>query len=301
MCLYPKILPNPKYQPNEKNGGYVPIMKDPRVGGVPVGCGKCMECMKKKARDWKIRLLEEVRHERHGAEFITLTFAPEEKKKLIADVLEENPNCEGYDLDNAVAKLAFKRFNDRWKKKHKTRLKHWIVTELGDGRTEHLHIHGIVWNKVEPSTRLAKNNRIRYEFQDDIKKLWKYGNTYCGDYVNEATVGYIVKYLMKQDEAHPHYKPITLATNGLGANYIKSHNARLHKFNKNGETREVYITREGYKIQLPMYYRYKLYSEEEREDLWLQKLDKGERWVDGSKVNVLSNEPEYYNLLKKLS
>ena len=51
MCLYPKLIRNPKYKSTKKNGGVVPPLVDKRVGLIPVGCGKCMECRKKKARD----------------------------------------------------------------------------------------------------------------------------------------------------------------------------------------------------------------------------------------------------------
>ena len=50
MCLYPKLIKNKKYVPNKKNKGKVPTPPDERVLWVPVGCGKCIECMKQKAR-----------------------------------------------------------------------------------------------------------------------------------------------------------------------------------------------------------------------------------------------------------
>lgn len=58
MCLYPKLIKNRKYIKNKKNKGKIPplpkilvnskLIDDARVVLVPVGCGKCMECMKKK-------------------------------------------------------------------------------------------------------------------------------------------------------------------------------------------------------------------------------------------------------------
>ena len=60
MCLYPKLIKNPKYQINKKNKGKIPEMIDDRAAYVPIGCGKCIECRKQKADNWKIRLYEEV-------------------------------------------------------------------------------------------------------------------------------------------------------------------------------------------------------------------------------------------------
>ena len=52
------------------------------------------------------------------------------------------------------------------------------------------------------------------------------------------------------------------------------------------------------KLGLPIYYRNHIYSDEEREKLWLIKLDEQIRWVDGVKVDVSENDDEYYKLLK---
>jgi hypothetical protein len=51
MCLYPKFIRNRKYTVTKKNGGNVPEVKDKRALMVPVGCGKCIECKKQKARN----------------------------------------------------------------------------------------------------------------------------------------------------------------------------------------------------------------------------------------------------------
>ena len=74
MCLYPTFRKNPKYKINKKNGGIVPVMHDNRVKYVPTGCGNCIECRKQKARNWQLRMLEEVKTETNG-KFVTLTFS----------------------------------------------------------------------------------------------------------------------------------------------------------------------------------------------------------------------------------
>ena len=48
---------------------------------------------------------------------------------------------------------------------------------------------------------------------------------------------------------------------------------------------------------LPIYWRNKIYTEKEREQLWLQKLDKQERWVCGERVDVSETDEEYFKLL----
>ena len=45
----------------KKNQGNVPKCKDERLRYVPAKCGKCIECRREKARNWRIRLAEELK------------------------------------------------------------------------------------------------------------------------------------------------------------------------------------------------------------------------------------------------
>ena len=81
MCLYPKLIQNKKYTANKKNGGKIPVMKDKRVQWVAVGCGKCMECLEMKGREWRVRLHEEYKSNRE-CELVTLTYSEEALKEL---------------------------------------------------------------------------------------------------------------------------------------------------------------------------------------------------------------------------
>lgn len=277
MCLYPKLIRNRKYLPNKKNGGNAPIPKDKRVLWVPVGCQKCMECRKQKARQWSIRLQEEIRTQKEK-QFVTLTFSNESIIELTKDIT----GLQGYELDNEIATLATRRFLERWRKKYQKSIKHWLVTELGHQNTENIHLHGIIFS----------------DNTDDIKQIWKYGYVYIGEYVNEQTIQYIAKYITKTDPTHKEYNPKILTSPGIGSNYINRLDAKNNKY-KALNTNETYKTRTGNKINLPIYYRNKIYTEQEREELWLQKLDKQERWVDGSKISIANNEQGYYRALEQ--
>ena len=85
MCLYPKLIRNRKYIANKKNEGKIPNLKDKRTQYVPIGCGKCMECMKQKAREWQVRLQEEIRENKNG-KFITLSYTDESLEKLEKEI-----------------------------------------------------------------------------------------------------------------------------------------------------------------------------------------------------------------------
>ena len=142
MCLYPKFIQNRKYRPNQKNKGIPPTVKDGRTLYVPIGCGKCMECRRQKAREWRVRLHEEVRIDARSAKFVTLSFSD---KSLIELETALGAELTGYLLDNKTATLAVRRFLERWRKQFGTSVKHWLVTELGQENTERIHIHGLIF------------------------------------------------------------------------------------------------------------------------------------------------------------
>jgi hypothetical protein len=284
MCLYPTLIKNPKYKPNKKNGGVIPAVKDNRVLLVPIGCGKCIECMKQKKLQWQTRLLEEIKTSKNGR-FITLTLSNQSYTSLA----EEIEGKTGYELDNQIATLAIRRFLERWRKEYKKSVRHWLITELGHNGTENIHLHGIIWTEELPNT---------------IAKIWKYGyiwpriNNWNNNYISDKTVNYICKYVTKIDLKHKTYKPIILTSPGIGSNYVNTHNAKINKY-KEKDTEQSYVTRDGYKTNLPIYYKNKLYTEEEKEKLWIEKLDKNERYILGRKVDIKNNYDGYMRRLKE--
>ena len=67
---------------------------------------------------------------------------------------------------------AIRLFTERWRKKYKKSIRHWLITELGGGRYEHLHIHGLIWTK---------------ENFEEVRKIWKYGFVFPRDYQVKIT------------------------------------------------------------------------------------------------------------------
>lgn len=277
MCLYPKLIKNPKYKPNKKNGGQVPPVSDPRVLYVPVACTDCIECRKQKSREWRVRLQEDIKMRNLKPWFITLTFSNDSYAKLC----QERSQFTGYYLDNAIATLAVRRFLERWRKHYKKSLRHWLVTELGHNGTENIHLHGIIWT----------NQPIEL-----LDKYWQYGYTWKGNwkngklenYVNERTISYITKYIFKMDLKHPNYKPIILTSAGIGGNYKGTSN----KFKEVG-TDETYRTNTGHRMALPVYWRNKIYTDEERERLWINKLNEQKRYVLGNQIDISNGQEQY--------
>ncbi|AXH74835.1 MAG: replication initiator protein [Microviridae sp.] len=279
MCLYPIQVNNPKYKANKKNGGRIPALRDQRLLTVPVPCGNCMECRANKARSWRVRLCEEIKQPGR-AHFVTLTFNTKSLIDLSTEIQEADKTIYGYKLDNAIATLAIRRFRMRWKKKFGKSIKHWLVTELGKENTEHIHLHGFLWT----------------ENPQEINNIWGYGYTHVGTYTNERTIAYCTKYVLKVDPKHKHYRPIILTTPGIGKAYLHTPHAALNTY-KGEQTRLHYTTRQGIRLNMPRYLRNKLYTDEQREALWITQLDKGNRYILGQEVNINDKDRRYTVIL----
>ena len=141
---------------------------------------------------------EEIKHDRTG-KFITLTFSNEELDKLIQET--------GIQESNAVATIAVRRFLERWRKKYKKSVKHFLITELGHNGTERIHLHGILFTNEKTET---------------ILEIWKYGMIWIGQYINEKTINYIMKYITKVDEDHKGFKAVILTSAGIGKQYTEN-------------------------------------------------------------------------------
>lgn len=280
-------MKNRKYTETKKNGGIIPAINDRRTLYVPIACGKCMECMKKKSREWQVRVNEEIRHDKTG-KFITITFNEESLKKLKKETKEKLTKLEYKERinkieENEIATIAIRKFLERWRKKYKKSVKHWLITELGHNGTERIHMHGIIWTT---------------ETIETIEKIWKYGRIWVGEYVNEKTINYIIKYVNKADNDHKGYIPKILTSSGIGKGYMEREDWKNNKYKE--ETDERYKYKNGTIGSLPIYYRNKIYNEEEREKLWIEKLDKQIRYVGGEKIDISTKEGEkdYENILK---
>lgn len=283
MCLYPKIIENRRYKPNKKNGGIPPKPTDERMRAVTIGCGECIECRKKKAREWQVRLAEELKlKSEERAVFITLTIKPEIYEAF--EIKEGN--------HNEKASKLIRLFTERWRGQEGKQPKRWLITELGHQQkngehiiTDRLHMHGIIWT-----------NKSKQEIED----IWQYGFVHVGDYVNEKTINYIIKYVTKPDEKHSGFKGKIFCSKKLGKGYMNTYDKTKNKF-KDENTDETYRLKNGTKVALPIYLRNKIYSEKEREKLWIHKLNENTRYVLGKKIDVSTKEgiKNYRNALKE--
>lgn len=82
--------------------------------------------------------------------------------------------------------------------------------------------------------------------------------------------------MMKRDSRG--YKPRVLVSNGVGSGM------KIVKPEEETPEERSYTLRNGRKIAMPMYYRMKMYTEEQRMNMWTKRLDEGDRYVAGMKI-----------------
>lgn len=287
MCLYPKKITNRKYTVNDKNGGNVPLpplvgydengieIYDERVLTVNVGCGRCQECCNQRAMQWQVRLSEEIKDWKYMY-FVTFTFSP----KGLREVCFRN----GLSIDkvNAAATYALRKSLELYRKYNKKSYRHFFVTELGHEGTERIHMHGILFMDTEQDFEIIERkkdgNMCRW-------KYWRYGNIFVGDYVNQASVNYMVKYMQKIDTDHKNYVGIILASPGIGRRFID----HLKEAGKTGtykyrpkHTKDYYRLNNGCKVKLPKYFSNKFLNEDERELKWREFMDADKTTIKGN-------------------
>lgn len=168
-----------------------------------VPCGHCKYCIKKKQKEWTLRLLTEMSSHKQNA-FLTLTY----KDEFLNDASTD-------DIIRSV-----RQFLDNVRKRCGKSVKHFIVSELGN-ETERFHWHGILFG----------TDRKSFPY-NDILQSWKYGRVSLG-YCNIKTARYVVKYISKQfgkQKTDPKLNRVRCSA-GIGLSYITPYNIMRHRRN----------------------------------------------------------------------
>lgn len=250
MCLFPTIIENPRYKKA--------IPDDARLRAIKVPCGRCIECRKREANDWRQRIIEERKAQRSPGYFITLTVSDE--------ALARYP---GTPENEIMADLITKWRKRLYKKKLKE--KHWFVTEKGQEYTERIHAHGLIWTDDDI---------------EDIGEAWQAGWFDVGKKgVSERSISYIVKYMTKADEKHNEFKSKVFASKGIGKAFVKKHQSELRRSKE-----PMYRLPNGAKIALSAYYEKMIFSNEERECRRLEKMDRRKLYIKGIEYDMTDRD-----------
>lgn len=141
---------------------------------VDVPCGKCPKCTARRASGWSFRLTQHFKTVQ-SAQFVTLTY----------DTQHVPLTPRGFmTLSKRDCQLFFKSLRKAHDKG--TQIKYYIAGEYG-GKTKRPHYHIILFNaKIEL-----------------IQKAWDKGQVHYGE-VNEASIGYTLKYISKPSRIPEH-------------------------------------------------------------------------------------------------
>lgn len=203
---------------------------------VPVPCGRCPECLKRRASMWSFRLRKEEERSKNAL-FITLTYAPEHVP------LSNN----GFmTLVKKDVQNFFKRLRKRTPKD--VRIKYYACGEYGT-RFRRPHYHIILFNSCE----------------DDILASWPFGYVDVGT-VTGASIAYTIKYVNKgrfrpmhvNDDRQPEF---ALMSKRMGDNYLTTDVVAYHR---NDLAKAFIVVEGGVRIPIPRYYKDKMFDESER-------------------------------------
>lgn len=257
-CLIPLRIINPHYKKlaNELSLPYSDF-EDREDYYLDVPCGVCHGCMKIRSNTWRIRLLHEYQsmtlQQRDNSFFVTYT--------INNDYINEDPH------------KLWRLYQNRVYKKCKKYLRHWVTTEFGD-TTQRLHLHAIIFDS--PITAF------------ELEKLWKYGFTSV-KCLTPKRIGYITKYITKNNTqfiVDPEYKQRVFTSPGLGLDYCDKHS----KYHHQKALIPFLYSNSGHIMALPRYYRNKIFTDDEREDMY-------QNYLDNTDVDVIPDPP--YKIGKK--
>ena len=212
-----------------------PVILSDRV----VPCGKCIPCLKRRQRDWFIRINQELLSS-VCSYFITLTYEDGHLNFDDGIPVVSRRDCQ----------LFFKRLR---KKIYPNKIRYFLCSEYGP-RTLRPHYHLIVFNfplNLDPC--------------ETITNCWKKGFVTVSP-VNDARCNYLAKYVVT-GYVLPDFlnvksrRPFSLQSRhpGIGASYLSSRNVERHKSLLTAD-----MPVQGHAESAPRYYRDRIFNDEEK-------------------------------------
>lgn len=206
-------------------------------GTVPVPCGKCPNCKKRRVDEWVFRMMEEDKIS-SSSYFITLTYN--------TDTVPISKN--GF---MTLSKKDYQDYMKRLRKLNKTTLKYYAVGEYGT-KNKRPHYHAIIFN---------------IEDKETIFKAWQNKGTVHVGQVSGDSIAYTMKYIDKitnkkqhaRDDRQPEFP---LMSKGIGKNYITEQTKNWHK----SDLSRMFVVRPGgHKVSMPRYYKNQIFTDHERD------------------------------------
>lgn len=212
---------------------------DGYIEKVPLPCGKCPLCKRKRVNQWAFRLQEEEKVSSSGY-FITLTYNTQ---------FVPITNNGFMTLDKKDYQKFMKRLRKREALLHEEKIKYYAAGEYGE-ETQRPHYHAIIFNVRD---------------LENINKSWELGDIHVGT-VTGKSAAYCAKYIDKDKRIPLHarddrQKEFSLMSKGLGASYLTP---QIIKYHKDDLSRCYVKESSGHAVAMPRYYRDRIYTEGEK-------------------------------------
>lgn len=238
---------------------------------ISVPCGKCAACKTNRREEWTTRLIEESKNHLDSC-FVTLTYNDENLP------LSEK----GMSLHKRDVQLFLKKL----RKALDVKIRYYCVGEYGE-RTFRPHYHLIIFG-------------IGKESESVIEKAWKKGNIVVGD-VNIKSIKYCAKYhLDKGNSVSGSEKPFTLMSRGgrngrgLGYTYVE----KMKEFHSRSID-NCYVPHNEFKRKMPRYYKEKLYSSEQREEIAFKNSERNDNYKKLMEFRKKYPDADFFGLQEK--
>ena len=169
MCLSPiSAALNPE-------GGRPTITSE---GNLKLPCGKCVECISRRASEWATRAEHEIAEHDENC-FLTLTY--------------DDENLPG----KYIVKEDFQKFMKKLRKKTGKKLQFMVSYEYGE-RTARPHMHAIIFGYNPPNQEYLRDTLSGYPLfaSDSVSELWGKGYHSIAE-ANAQTAYYIASYALK--------------------------------------------------------------------------------------------------------
>ena len=218
-----------------------PILVKNKYGQVrSIPCGQCKSCRLNKAREWSIRIMNEVQYHKNNC-FLTLTYD------------DDNLPSSG-----SLCKSALQLFLKRLRKSLDFPIRYYASGEYGD-ESYRPHYHLIIFG-LAPDDKIFKNrhyDRKAKGYRCNMSE-WSFGMCFVGDVTYDSAC-YVAKYTMKKVKGkgakeyyenlgiEPEFSVMSLKP-GIGSEYVRDNYNRLKK-------REYVVGKNGVKYALPRFYK----------------------------------------------
>ena len=203
-------------------------------GELCLPCGKCHECIKKRAVEWATRAKHEISLHDENC-FITLTYRDDERP-------------------TETVKKDFQNFMKRYRKQYKnSKVKYYACGEYGT-KTLRPHYHAIMFNLPQS---VIQNS-------DKLLAIWQHGHVD----IAACTIGsirYVTKYMMKGrheplTDCDDRVPPFSLMSKKMGLNHLTPQMVKHYT-----EKMISHVTLpSGALTALPRYFRDKIFSKQEK-------------------------------------